>query len=102
MLPLRAQRRRHARGVLGRDLALGERRCVLAVAAGGERWLATRPHLAAVSAAVSTRSAALRKLWSAAVDTVADAGVAAGHAERVYLAACWVRKDEIDKLATTH
>jgi hypothetical protein len=70
-----------------------------AVAAGGGRWQAARPRLTAAAPQDGTRSAALRRLWATAVDTVAAADVAPGHAERVYLAACWVRKDEIDRVA---
>jgi len=73
-----------------------------AVAAGGDRWRAARPLLSAAAPEAATRSAALRRLWATAMDTVTAAVVAPGRAERVYLAACWLRKDEIDQVATTH
>ena len=68
-----------------------------ALAVGGERWWAARPRLAAAAPANEVRSAALRKLWAAAMRTVTDAGVAPGRAELVYLTACWLRRDEIDE-----
>lgn len=70
-----------------------------ALAAGGDRWHAARPLLTAAAPEDGTRTAALRRLWATAVDTVTAADAAQGHAERVYLAACWLRKDEIDKVA---
>ncbi|MFC4856992.1 DUF6187 family protein [Actinophytocola glycyrrhizae] len=68
------------------------------LATGGDRWRAVRARFVAAAPAGETRSAALRRLWSTAVDVVTAAGVAAGDAERVYLAACWLRRDEIDQL----
>lgn len=70
-----------------------------ALTAGGERWLAARPGLVAAAPVAESRSAALRRLWSAAMDTVCAAGVTHDRAERVYLTACWLRRDEIDELA---
>jgi hypothetical protein len=67
-----------------------------ALAAGGERWRAARPRLAAAAPANEVRSAALRKLWAAAARTVTEAGAAHDRAEHVYLTACWLRRDEID------
>lgn len=64
---------------------------------GGERWRAARLRLAAAAPANEVRSAALRKLWAAAMRTATDAGVASGRAELVYLTACWLRRDEIDE-----
>ncbi len=55
-----------------------------------------RPALAAADPGAGVRSAALRRLWAAARDTVAGSGLLLGHAERVYLAACWLRRTEID------
>jgi len=63
-----------------------------AILAGGHRWLAARPRLTAAAPRDGTRSAALRRLWVTAVDTVAAAAVAPGPAARVYLAACWRRR----------
>ncbi|MGB3442443.1 MAG: DUF6187 family protein [Actinophytocola sp.] len=79
-----------------------DRTLAAALADGARRWRAARAPLAAAAPANETRSAALRKLWSTAVDTVTAAGVAAGRAERLYLAACWLRRDEIDKTAAGH
>lgn len=78
-----------------------DRTFAAAVAAGADRWHAARPRLTAAAPAGGIRSAALRRLWGAAVDTVTAADVAPGHAERVYLAACWLREDEIDQVART-
>lgn len=69
-----------------------------AIAAGGARWRAALPRLTAAATGDGTRSAALRRLWAAAMDTVTSADVADDRAERVYLAACWLRKDEVDKV----
>jgi len=68
-----------------------------ALSAGGERWRSARPRLTAAAPANGFRSAALRRLWTDSVDTVTAAGVAADRAELVFLAACWLRRDEIDK-----
>lgn len=77
-----------------------DRTFAAAVVAGGRSWRAARARLVAVAPSAANRTAALRRLWSAAVDTVVAAGVAPGRAERVYLAACWLRRDEIDQLTT--
>ncbi|OLF11275.1 DUF6187 family protein, partial [Actinophytocola xanthii] len=61
-----------------------------------------RPALAAADAGGGTRSAALRQQWSAAERVVAAAERRtgpAGHAERVYLTVCWLRRNEIDRAA---
>ncbi len=71
-----------------------------ALEAGGQRWLAALPRLVAAAPVSAYRSAALRRQWAAAEAVVAAAGVADGVAERVYLAACWLRRGEIDRLAT--
>lgn len=70
-----------------------------ALTAGATRWRAVRPKLAAAAPAAAYRSAALRRQWSAAVDVVTAAAVADGAAQRVYLAACWLRLADIDRLA---
>jgi len=70
------------------------------LATGAARWQAARPRLAAVAPVAGFRSAALRRQWSAAEDVVAAAGVAAGAAQRVYFAACWLRRAQIDRLCT--
>lgn len=71
-----------------------------ALAAGAARWRAARSRLAAAEPGAAFRSAALRRQWSAAEDVVAAAGVAAGAAQRVYFAACWLRRAQIDQLCT--
>jgi hypothetical protein len=71
-----------------------------ALAAGAVRWRAARPRLTAAAPVAEFRSAALRRQWSAAVEVVTVAGVAAGAAQRVYFAACWLRCAEIDRLCT--
>ncbi|MEJ3747480.1 DUF6187 family protein [Actinomycetes bacterium KLBMP 9797] len=69
------------------------------VSSGRERWSAARGELAAADPA-STPSAAPRRLFASAMDTVAGAGLGElGLAERAYLAACWVRRDEVDAYA---
>lgn len=68
--------------------------------AGGQRWRSARPRLAASAPVGAYRSAALRRQWAAAEAVVTAAGVAAGVAERVYLTACWLRREEIDRLTT--
>jgi Family of unknown function (DUF6187) len=68
-----------------------------ALAAGAVRWRAARPYLAAADPEPGVRSAALRRLWEAALTAVGNAGLSCGHAERVYLAACWLRRAEIDQ-----
>ncbi|MFI7677478.1 DUF6187 family protein [Actinophytocola sp. NPDC049390] len=70
-----------------------------ALDAGGRRWRSALPRLTAAAPAGAYRSAALRRQWAAAEAVVAAAGVAAGAAERVYLAACWLRREEIERLA---
>ncbi|MGH3760484.1 DUF6187 family protein [Actinophytocola sp.] len=68
-----------------------------AITAGAGRWRSARSRLAAADPGVAVRSAALRRLWSSALTAVTGAGLAVGHAERVYLAACWLRRTEIDR-----
>lgn len=68
-----------------------------AVTAGAGRWRAVRSALLAAAQDGGVRSAALRQLWAGAATTVASAGLAGlGPAERTYLAACWLRRVEID------
>jgi hypothetical protein len=72
-----------------------------AVAAGAARWRAARDTLAAADPG-AIRTAALRQLWTGANDTVAAAARvdptlgAFGPAQRAYLAACWLRRAEVD------
>jgi hypothetical protein len=70
-----------------------------AVADGVARWRAARPRLTAATPGAVFPTAALRKRWTGTMAVVIAAGVASGAAQRVYLAACWLRRAEIDKLA---
>jgi hypothetical protein len=81
------------------DLTLAD-----ALAAGARRWRAAAPALDAVRAGPGERSAALRQLWGAAVTGLAADDVVhelrmSGDAERVYLVACWLRREEITRTA---
>lgn len=71
-----------------------------ALATGAVRWQAARSRLSDAAPVAGVRSAALRRQWSAAVDVVAAADVAVGAAQRVYFAACWLRRAQIDQLCT--
>jgi hypothetical protein len=68
-----------------------------AITAGATRWRATRAALEATDSG-GVRSAALRRLWATAHTTVTTAAPLLEPAERVYLAACWLRRTEIDAL----
>jgi hypothetical protein len=68
-----------------------------AFTAGATRWRAARPYLEAADPDPGIRSAALRRLWASALAAVGNAALTLGHAERVYLAACWLRRAEIDR-----
>jgi Family of unknown function (DUF6187) len=71
-----------------------------ALSAGARRWLAARPALAAVDRVPSV-SASIRQAWQRALRTVLAADHApVGPAGRAYLAACWLRCDEVDRVAT--
>jgi hypothetical protein len=65
------------------------------VALGCDRWLALCPALDAVA---RPASAALRQLWAQALQAVevAETGPLSP-ASRAYLAACWLRRYEVDK-----
>ncbi|GAB1511511.1 DUF6187 family protein [Actinophytocola sp. KF-1] len=76
-----------------------DRTFAAALAAGAARWRAVRPRLAETAPATAYRSAALRRQWTAAADVVTAAAVTDGAAQRVYLAACWLRRTDIDRLA---
>jgi hypothetical protein len=72
-----------------------------AVAAGACRWLSTRPALAAVDRGPSV-SASIRQAWQRALRTVLAADHGAGPeispALQAYLAACWLRHTEVDRV----
>jgi len=76
-----------------------------ALAAGAARWRAARAGLTAVQVRPGTQSAALRQLWVAAAAGLAAVGDTApglrtsSDAERVYLVACWLRRQEITRTA---
>jgi hypothetical protein len=71
-----------------------------ALSAGARRWLAMRPVLAAVDRVPSV-SASIRQAWQRALRTVLAADhEPVGPADRACLAACWLRCDEVDRVAT--
>lgn len=79
-----------------------------AVAAGVARWRLACEAIAATNLDLGRRSADLRRLWDSAV-TALSAGAAedgrlrtTGAAERVYLAACWLRPEEITTMTEEH
>jgi uncharacterized protein DUF6187 len=66
------------------------------VAAGADRWRRARVELDKVDAVAT--SAALRQLWAKALHAVEVAEVGElGPASRAYLAACWLRRSEVDR-----
>lgn len=69
-----------------------------AVDAGARRWRAVRDTLAAVEPAV-TVSASIRQAWQRALRAVQTAGLGPdiGSAGHTYLAACWLRRKEVDR-----
>jgi hypothetical protein len=73
-----------------------------ALVAGARGWPAARAALGAVDR-LPPVSASIRQAWQRALRTVlaADFAVAGpfGPAGRAYLAACWLRCDEVDRLA---
>ena len=74
----------------------GEHAMAGALTAGSARWRRVLPAL--VAAGPAPRSAALRRLWESALTSVNRAVRPTGRAELVYLAACWLRRDEIDRV----
>ncbi|MCT2583731.1 DUF6187 family protein [Actinophytocola gossypii] len=76
----------------------GEHAMTEALATGGARWRRARRALLAAEPAAPVRTAALRRRWETALATVRAAVRPSGRAELVYLAACWQRRDEIDRL----
>ncbi|HEX5113746.1 MAG TPA: DUF6187 family protein [Pseudonocardiaceae bacterium] len=73
-----------------------------AVVAGAQKWLAVRDILAAKDQGPSV-SASIRQAWARALRTVRaaenDITEPVGLAGRAYLAACWLRCTEVDRLA---
>lgn len=73
------------------------------LAAGVRRWLDVRPALAAADPGPAPVTASPRQLWGHATPLLARVDVgAAGPATRAYLAACWIRRDDVDRLAARH
>jgi hypothetical protein len=71
-----------------------------AIAAGALRWVAARPALAATDPGPAPNAASPRQAWEHTLDTVSGgAAREAGPATRAYLAACWLRRDGIDRRA---
>lgn len=67
------------------------------LAAGARRWRSARAVLAATDRDASM-SAALRQMWTRALGVVTAADVGeTGPASRAYLAACWLRRTEVDR-----
>jgi hypothetical protein len=67
------------------------------IAAGAHRWRSARPALEAAPAVAVT--GALRTSWTRALDTLALADLGEpGPASRAYLAACWLRRVEVDRV----
>jgi hypothetical protein len=66
------------------------------VAGGAQRWRAARPGLVAADPG-GAQSAAVRRAWARAAET-ADAAAPPdwGPASRALLAACWLRRTEVD------
>lgn len=72
------------------------------VSLGTARWRLARPAVDEVAGAIKA-SAALRQLWAVALQAVGTAGVGeVGPASRAYLAACWLRRIEVDRLLEGH
>jgi hypothetical protein len=70
-----------------------------ALAEGVRRWQAMRPALAAVGRGPSV-SASIRQAWQRALRTVRAADIGeVGPACHAYLAACWLRGTEVDRVA---
>ncbi|GAB3159543.1 DUF6187 family protein [Amycolatopsis sp. NPDC004378] len=65
--------------------------------AGLARWRTLRPALEAVPGRPA--AGALRQEWANSADLVAVAVPGTGPAALAYLTACWIRRDEIDRLA---
>lgn len=79
-----------------------------AVAAGARRWREARDGFRAADLWPDLRSASLRQVWASAAATLASGAESAPQlrtqsaAERVYLVACWLRSEEITKIAEEH
>jgi uncharacterized protein DUF6187 len=68
-----------------------------ALTAGVRRWLAARPALAVADPGPPPVAASIRQTWTRTVRTLAVAVIGdAGPATRAYLAACWIRRHDVD------
>lgn len=67
------------------------------VAAGARRWTSVREAIAATPE--MTHAGPLRQEWEHTERRVAEAVPGAGPASVGYLAACWLRRDDVDRLA---
>lgn len=73
-----------------------------AIDAGLRRWVAARPALASADPGPAPPAASLRQVWSATVRVLGPADVGpAGPATRAYLAACWIRRHDVDGMASS-
>jgi hypothetical protein len=69
-----------------------------ALSEGARRWRAARPALAAADPDGPAQLAALRPMWTYAARVVDAAQLGTlGAAARAYLAACWLRRTEVDR-----
>jgi hypothetical protein len=79
-----------------------------AVAEGARRWRVACEGIVAANLDLGPRTAALRRLWERAAGALADGEDVApqlrttGAAERSYLIACWLRLEEITRIAEEH
>jgi hypothetical protein len=89
----------HARHGVPTDLSLAT-----VVATGAGRWRSTRAALAAAHRdSAAPFAAAVRKAWTQALDLAGTAGgEELGPASRAYLAACWLRRSEVDAYVEEH
>jgi hypothetical protein len=71
------------------------------LATGAGRWRSARAALAAADPG-GAPSAAVRRAWTQAADLVDAAGIEAGPASHAYLAACWLRRSEVDGYLEDH
>jgi len=88
----------HARHGVPTDLSLPT-----VVAAGAERWRSIRAALAGRHRDDAPFAAAVRRAWTQALDLAgAVGGEEYGPASRAYLAACWLRRSEVDGYLEEH
>ncbi len=88
LVALAVDQARH--GALGPDTAA-------LIEAGAARWRTVRPLIEA--GPEMTAAGSLRKEWEQTTERVAATVEGPGPASVAYLAACWLRRDDVDKLA---